>query len=98
VGLTLRNPFGYSWSDDGTLTLEMWVYNGSQLPEDVSCDVTIASGGKRVAGARFTSIDGVIPPTSTHATKLVFRPDQVSQKSASLDNVSYDTSCNSHSA
>ena len=97
VGLTMGSPYGYSWSPDGTLTLEIWVYNGSGFFESMNCDVDVANQHGPVAKATFEAIDGVLSPRDEHATRLMFSPREIKKKFADLSNIQVSTTCNSHS-
>jgi hypothetical protein len=88
---------GYMWTDDGTLLVEVWIFNGNELPMSVDCAVSISSGGAPVATAEFAAIDGVVPPRSTHVTRLGFSPGTVSRRFANLDSVREEHSCHSTS-
>ena len=93
VGLALGNPYGYSWSSDGSLTFEMWAYNGRHLPVRMDCDVLLVSQGGEIAHEQFSGIDGTLPPSSEHATKLRFSSDHVTKKFVALNDIAIHHDC-----
>jgi hypothetical protein len=96
AGLALASPFGYSWSDDGALTVEMWAYNADRLPQIAECDVAISSKGRLVAQGTFSS-DGVLPPRLARVTTVTFPRDQAPGRFASLNQSESEVSCRSRS-
>ena len=93
IGLVLASPFGYEWSDDGSLSLEMWVYNAERFGAVLNCDVAVSARGVLVAQDTFPSIEGRVPPGVRRPVVLTFPASATSQKFADLSESSIDTRC-----
>jgi hypothetical protein len=96
AGVALASPFGYSWSDDGSLTVEAWAYNATRYSQVAECEISIFSEGQLVAQDTF-SPGGALPPRYQEAITLTFPPDKAPGRFASLDQSESEFRCRSHS-
>lgn len=93
IGLVSVSPFGYEWSDDGSLTLEMWVYNAERFSAVLDCDVVVSTAERLVAQGAFPSIQGRVPSGMTRPVQLTFGVSDVTDRFADLSNSSIDSRC-----
>lgn len=93
VGLLSVSPFGYEWSNDGSLNLEMWVYNAERFGAVLTCDVAVSTPGALVAQGTFPSIEGRVPPGVTRPVVLTFAASATSEKFADLSDSSIESRC-----
>ena len=87
------SPFGYEWSDDGSLDLEMWVYNAERFSAVLDCEVAVSTPAGLVAQGTFPSIEGRVPPGVRGPVQLTFPPSETVDKFADLSESSIDTRC-----
>ncbi len=94
VGVVSVSPFGYEWLEDGSLILEMWVYNAERFSATLDCEVAVSTPEQVVAQSTFPSIEGRVPPGVERPVLLTFPPSDVTAKFADLSVSSIQTRCN----
>lgn len=93
IGLVSVSPFGYEWTDHGSLNLEMWVYNAERFSAVLDCEVAVSTPERLVAQGTFPSIEGRVPPGVRRPVLLTFAASDTPGKFADLSDSSIDTRC-----